>query len=211
MKLKWLKATKEQCKQYNLPLQKGPYIAFYGTSISCTVAFRSHEGDWFVYCSITEANGIIIKKAFRSNVAEAKKFCENAVNGYLTRDTWQQELRQIIEKGCTDSVIEDFEDAHPEINGEDIWQFVHELDVPEACKGCVSVGWYPNFSPCNKCVRCAPVKDCYEPREDYIGSNKANTETVIKLRKALDILEEYRGYMPRDISHQIWKELTEDA
>ena len=34
---------------------------------------------------------------------------------------WKDELKEIIENGCTDSYIEDFVDEHPKVNAKEKW------------------------------------------------------------------------------------------
>ena len=76
---------------------------------------------------------------------------------------WQEELKKLIENGCSDSDIEDFETEHPEINGKEIWDYVFEYNAPNACKGCKYIQ-YTGLMPCNRCSRRIEVKDYYEKR-----------------------------------------------
>ena len=76
---------------------------------------------------------------------------------------WQEELNKIIENGCTDSDIEDFEVEHPDVNGKEIWDYVYEYDAPAECKGCKNVQMVGMF-PCNRCSRRVDLKDYYEHR-----------------------------------------------
>ena len=76
---------------------------------------------------------------------------------------WQEELKKIIENGCTDSDIEDFEIEHPNINGRDIWNYVYEYNAPEGCKGCKHIQM-SGLMPCIRCSRKVWLKDFYESR-----------------------------------------------
>ena len=76
---------------------------------------------------------------------------------------WKDELEKILEKGCSDSDIEDFVDEHPEVNGRDIWDYVCEHDAPARCKGCKYIQMY-GMAPCIKCSRRVKLKDYYESR-----------------------------------------------
>lgn len=76
---------------------------------------------------------------------------------------WKEELDKMLENGCTDSDIEDFEDAHPNVNGRDIWDYVFEYNAPKACKGCKHIQM-SGLMPCMRCSRCITLKDYYESR-----------------------------------------------
>ena len=47
---------------------------------------------------------------------------------------WKDELKKIIESGCSDSNIEDFVYEHPEVEAKDIWDYVYEYNAPYECK-----------------------------------------------------------------------------
>ena len=74
--------------------------------------------------------------------------------------SWQEELKKLMESGCSDSDVEDFVDEHPEVNGKEIWDYVYEYDAPDACKGCGYIQCSGMF-PCNRCSRKVEVKDYY--------------------------------------------------
>lgn len=74
---------------------------------------------------------------------------------------WKDELKKLIENGCSDSDIEDFETEHPNVNGKDIWDYVYEYHAPEECKGCKHIQLSGMF-PCIRCSRRVKVKDFYE-------------------------------------------------
>ena len=76
---------------------------------------------------------------------------------------WQNELEEILQYGCTDSVIEDFVNKHPEINEKDIWDFVYEYGAQECCKGCKFIQRSGLF-PCTECSRRVKTNDFYESR-----------------------------------------------
>ncbi len=76
---------------------------------------------------------------------------------------WKEELKKIIENGCSDSDIEDFADEHPEINGKDIWDYVYEYHEPNACKGCKHIQML-GMMPCIRCKRKVQLEDYYETR-----------------------------------------------
>ena len=76
---------------------------------------------------------------------------------------WQEELKRMLEKGCSDSDIEDFVTEHPNVDGKVIWDYVFEIDAPEGCKGCEYIQ-YSGMFPCNKCSRRVEVKDYYKKR-----------------------------------------------
>jgi len=75
---------------------------------------------------------------------------------------WKDELKTIIEKGCTDSDIIDFIDEHSDIDGEDIWDYVYEYNAPKQCKGCEFIQM-SGIVPCIHCTRQA--KDYYKARQ----------------------------------------------
>ena len=77
--------------------------------------------------------------------------------------SWQDELKKLIESGCSDSDIEDFVDEHPEVNGREIWDYVCEYDAPEACKGCKHIQM-SGMMPCMICTRRVYLEDYYESR-----------------------------------------------
>lgn len=76
---------------------------------------------------------------------------------------WKEELHQMLNKGCSDSDIEDYIDNHPELNGKEIWDFVYEFGAPEGCKGCKHIQM-TGMMPCIRCKRRDTLKDYYEPR-----------------------------------------------
>lgn len=76
---------------------------------------------------------------------------------------WEDELRKIIENGCSDSNIEDFVDEHPEIKAKEIWDYVYEYYAPDICKGCKHIQ-RAGMMPCIECVRRANRKDYYESK-----------------------------------------------
>ncbi len=75
--------------------------------------------------------------------------------------SWKEELKKIIENGCTDSNIEDFVAEHPKINKKDIWNYVCEYHVPDAYKGCRFIQM-SGMMPCINCKRQTILKDYYE-------------------------------------------------
>ena len=76
---------------------------------------------------------------------------------------WKEELKKIIENGCTDSDIEDFIDDNPHVNPKEIWDYVFEHDAPKECKGCKFIQM-AGMMPCIKCSRKVNLKDYYENR-----------------------------------------------
>lgn len=77
--------------------------------------------------------------------------------------TWKDEIKLIIENGCTDSDIEDFVELHPEVNGKDIWDYASDLGAPEQCKGCKYVQLI-GMGRCLSCTRQPNLEDYYESR-----------------------------------------------
>lgn len=77
---------------------------------------------------------------------------------------WKQEIKRIVQNGCSDSDIEDFVDEHPDINGKDVWDYVYELGSPEHCHGCKYIQYEGQY-PCDRCSRKVITKDFYEARE----------------------------------------------
>ena len=78
---------------------------------------------------------------------------------------WKDEVRQIVERGCTDSDIEDYIEKHPNIKGKvRIWDYVSDLNAPECCKGCKHVQLIGFSMPCTNCSRVLNSKDYYETR-----------------------------------------------
>lgn len=80
---------------------------------------------------------------------------------------WKEELRLLINNGCTDSAIEDFVDEHPDANGREIWDYVSELHAPDVCRGCKYIQMSGMF-PCNKCSRRVVLKDYFESSSKVI-------------------------------------------
>ena len=80
-------------------------------------------------------------------------------------DNIKNQLTEIIKDGCTDSDIEDFIDNHPDISGKTIWNFVYEMDAPDACKGCTNIQM-TGMHPCINCSRRVVLKDYYTSRTD---------------------------------------------
>lgn len=76
---------------------------------------------------------------------------------------WKDELKRIMENGCSDSDIEDFVDAHPKVNAREIWNYACEYDAPDECKGCRFIQM-SEMMPCIECSRRIKVKDYYESR-----------------------------------------------
>lgn len=76
---------------------------------------------------------------------------------------WKDELKKLIENGCTDSDIEDFETEHPNVNGKEIWDYVFEYNAPDACKGCLHIQMSGMF-PCTMCSRRVEIIDRYVSR-----------------------------------------------
>ena len=76
---------------------------------------------------------------------------------------WKEELKKILENGCTDSDIEDFIFENKNINVKDIWNYVYEYNAPDVCKGCKYIQ-HTGMMPCNMCSRVIKVKDYYEQR-----------------------------------------------
>ncbi len=77
---------------------------------------------------------------------------------------WKETLSDLIQNGCTDSDIEDFVNAHPDINAKDIWDYACEHDAPDACKGCAFIQM-SGMMPCVQCRRKVQLNDYYEPRQ----------------------------------------------
>ena len=78
-------------------------------------------------------------------------------------ETWKEEIKNIIDNGCTDSDIEDYVFEHPEINGTDIWNYVCEYIAPKECRGCKYIQ-YSGMYPCNACTRQVKLQDFYAER-----------------------------------------------
>lgn len=76
---------------------------------------------------------------------------------------WQEELKNVVENGCTDSDIEDFVTEHKGVNGKDVWNYVYEYNAPKECKGCKFIQM-SGLMPCIKCSRSGRIKDYYEHR-----------------------------------------------
>lgn len=76
---------------------------------------------------------------------------------------WKEEVKQIVEKGCTDSDIEDYIEEHSNVNGKEIWNYVSELDALSECKGCKYIQM-TGMNPCICCSRRVKLKDYYEAR-----------------------------------------------
>lgn len=77
---------------------------------------------------------------------------------------WQEELYLLLERGCSDSDIEDFVTENPSVNAKKVWDFAYEYDAPERCKGCKHIQM-ASFEPCNRCSRRVLVEDYYESRK----------------------------------------------
>lgn len=80
---------------------------------------------------------------------------------------WKEEIKNLIESGhCSDSDIVDYIEAHPEIHGKQVWNYVSDLSAPDACKGCEHVQLIGFSTPCTHCIRPTDYKDYYKKRED---------------------------------------------
>lgn len=88
---------------------------------------------------------------------------------------WKEEISKIVKSGCTDSDIEDYLEAHPDISGKEVWDFVCELRAPEECKGCKHTQMSGTY-PCNACHRGKKTKNFYEPNEGDTDKNSTETE-----------------------------------
>ena len=71
-------------------------------------------------------------------------------------------LTALHEKGCTDSVIEDYCEDN-KVREDEAFHFIMSLIVPEPCKGCKHIDFYMDMYPCNDCSRCC--EDHYEKEE----------------------------------------------
>lgn len=88
----------------------------------------------------------------------------NKLKNYKYDNTcWREEIKNIVNKGCSDSDIEDYIKKHSNINGKDIWNYLYELNAPKECKGCVHIQMSGMF-PCNVCTRKIQLKDYYETK-----------------------------------------------
>ena len=76
---------------------------------------------------------------------------------------WKEELNQLLEKGCTDSDIEDFVTTHKRVSGRVIWDYVFESIAPAQCRGCKYIQ-YLGMHPCTSCSSRVKLKDFYEKR-----------------------------------------------
>ena len=88
---------------------------------------------------------------------------------------WKEEISKIVKSGCTDSDIEDYLEAHPDISGQEMWDFVCELRAPEECKGCKHIQMAGTY-PCNACHRGKKTKNFYEPSKNHIDADSAENE-----------------------------------
>lgn len=82
----------------------------------------------------------------------------------LKEKTWQKEVRSLLNKGCSDSDLEDFVESHKSVHGKDIWDFVYEESAPQGCHCCEYIQ-REGMMPCIRCSRRVEVKDYYKPRE----------------------------------------------
>lgn len=73
-------------------------------------------------------------------------------------------LKALLEKGCTDSDIEDF-CAENNVSLKEAYRYTGELSAPKECKGCKYIYFFRGAYPCIGCSR-APHKDMYETEED---------------------------------------------
>lgn len=73
-----------------------------------------------------------------------------------------EKLRDLCEKGCTDSDIEDFCDEY-KVSRKDAFNKIAEWTVPSCCKGCIYMNMFPDMPPCASCSR---------GKKDYYTTNK---------------------------------------
>lgn len=85
----------------------------------------------------------------------------------MNNENWKEEVKTIIEKGCTDSDIEDYLEVHPGCNKKEVWDYVYEQDAPKGCRGCEYIQM-SGLYPCNACVRQKSLKDYYKRKEGHI-------------------------------------------
>lgn len=76
---------------------------------------------------------------------------------------WKEEIKNIIDKGCSDSDIEDYIEEHPSLNGREVWDYIAELGAPDECKGCKRVQMI-GMGLCLSCKRQPNLKDYFESR-----------------------------------------------
>ena len=75
--------------------------------------------------------------------------------------TQKEALRELEEKGCTDSEVIDFCKKH-KISQKEAFTQISEWETPECCHGCKHIGLFDSMHPCTECSR--PKKDFYEKR-----------------------------------------------
>ena len=76
------------------------------------------------------------------------------------RKEMKDKLKNLLERGCTDSDIEDFCEQNG-VNTKTAFTYIAVLNAPDCCKTCQHVTLAPSFYPCTFCSR--PRKDMYTP------------------------------------------------
>ena len=76
-------------------------------------------------------------------------------------DNMKKEIKNLLNKGCTDSDIEEFceENKAPL---KQTFRYIAELTAPKQCKGCKHIELVPSMPPCTSCCR-IHQKDYFEP------------------------------------------------
>lgn len=161
----------------------------------------------------TAVYNIVIRRPWNqhSPVPEGKNiiFVDNLYNAILTvngilstitdkADGWKTELTELLKRGCSDSDIEDFVDAHPGVNGKDIWDYVYEYNAPFECKGCAHIQLKDAF-PCTKCSRVNELKDYYKEREPKNEKQYALIQSITVPSEEMTLINNLLGLTGNEI------------
>ena len=79
-------------------------------------------------------------------------------------NNWKEKLIDLIEseKIHSDSNLENFADEN-RVSKKDVFHFVAILRTQHTyCEGCKYVDFYPNMTPCSRCIRSGYNKDYFE-------------------------------------------------
>lgn len=120
------------------------------------------------------------------------KWHERPVYSDQITEEQEQELREMAEKGCTDSEVEDFCEKHL-ISKRTVFHQLAVWYAPKQCNGCEHVDMYACMPPCSSCAR-SHTQDHYSPESPETKDPlKAEDEKIIPLGWIREKIREYPG------------------
>lgn len=120
------------------------------------------------------------------------------------KETDKESLRGLLQKGCTDSDIEDYCHEY-NLSPKSAFHFISVEEAPACCKKCKSVDFYASMYPCTSCVR-AHQKDYWTPAEDV---RQGAGNTAVSDKEGMKILSSVKPTANMcAICGEIWNELN---